>query len=141
MGDIYYDIWTNNNNNPNKLERKSCINRDYNQELDLKNSKCTKIGIFEEGEYFIINKTLNKVLAFSVNDNEMLIPKVEDYQKSEFQLFKLSHYANSFYKISPVNAFIRYLDLDNYQEILKITLLNFNIGLDIFQLKLGNFNI
>ena len=115
--DIYYDIWTNNNNNSNNLIRKSCIKRDYNHELDLKNSKCIKIGIFEEGEYYIINKTLNKVLSFSVNNNEILIPKVEEYQKSEFQIFKLSHYANCFYKISPVNTLIRYLDLDNNWNI------------------------
>ena len=115
--DVYYDIWTNNNNNSNNLIRKSCIKRDYNHELDLKNSKCIKIGIFEEGEYYIINKTLNKVLSFSVNNNEILIPKVEEYQKSEFQIFKLSHYANCFYKISPVNTLIRYLDLDNNWNI------------------------
>ena len=119
--DIYYDILANDNNNSNKLRRKSCIKRDYNTELDLNNSKYIKIGIFEEGEYFIINKTLNKVLAFSVNNNEILIPKVEDYQKSEFQIFKISHYNNCFYKISPVHIITRYLDLDNNWDIEKNT--------------------
>lgn len=58
--DLYYDIYNN------KIRRKSCIKRDYNPKYNLTNKICIKKGFYEEGDYYIINKTLNKVLAFSV---------------------------------------------------------------------------
>ena len=105
--DIYYDI----KENKKILRRKSCIKRDYDSEL-LRDTICTRVGNYEEGEYFIVNKTLGKVLAFSVSENK-LIPKVEDYKNNEFERFKLSHYSNCFFKISPVHKLVKFLDLCN----------------------------
>ena len=105
--DIYYDIRETNKT----LRKKSCIKRDYDSEL-LPDTICTRVGNYEEGEYFIVNKTLGKVLTFCVSNNK-LIPKVEDYKNNEFEHFKLSHYSNSFFKISPVHKLVRFLDLCN----------------------------
>ena len=106
--DIYYDIVATNNN----LKRKSCINRRNDSDLILNDSSCSRVGIYEEGEYFIINKTLGKVLSFSVSDN-VIIPKIEDYRASNFERFNLIHYSNCFYKVSPIHNLLRFLDLDN----------------------------
>ena len=51
-------------------------------------------------------------MAFSVSENK-LIPKVEDYKNNEFEHFKLSHYSNCFFKISPVHKLVKFLDLCN----------------------------
>ena len=104
--DIFYDLYNK------KLKRKSCIKRYYNPNYNFNDLTCRKIGYFEEGEYYIINKTLNKVLAYSVN-NFTISPKLEEYRKTNFQTFKLSHYYNCFYKISPSHTLLRYLDLNN----------------------------
>lgn len=103
--DIYYDIYTN------QIKKKSCIKRDYNPIYNLNDKTFIKIGFFEEGDYYIINKTLNKVLTFS-NDNN-LTPDMEDFRKTKNQIFKLNHYSNCFYKISPVHSLSKYLDLNN----------------------------
>ena len=106
--DIYYDINATNNN----LKRKSCINRNNDSDLILTDSTCFRVGIYEEGHYYIINRTLGKVLSFSVSNDE-IIPKIEDYRTSNFELFNLIHNSNCFYKVCPVNNLLRFLDLDN----------------------------
>ena len=106
--DIYYDINATNNN----IKRKSCINRRNDSDLKFSDFTCFRVGIYEEGKYFIINKTLRKVLSFSVSNDE-IIPKIEDYRASNFQLFNLIHYSNCFYKVLPVHNLLRFLDLDN----------------------------
>ena len=106
--DIYYDINATNNN----IKRKSCINRRNDSDLKLTDSACFRVGIYEEGQYYIINKTLGKVLSFSVS-NDAIIPKIEDYRTSNFELFNLIHYSNCFYKVIPVHNLLRFLDLDN----------------------------
>ena len=106
--DVFYDIMETNK----ILKKKSCIKRNYDSELFLRSTTFTRIGNYEEGEYSIVNKTLGKVLAFSVSDNK-LIPKVEDYKNNEFEIFKLSHYSNCFFKVSPAHNLVKFLDLCN----------------------------
>ena len=109
--DLYYDLYNN------KIRMKSCIKRNYSPEYNLNNKSCIKVGFYEEGEYYIINKTLNKVLAFSIKDNNNLSIEMEDYRKTDNQNFKLCHYSNCFYKISPVHTLSRYLDLNNNLDL------------------------
>lgn len=107
--DVYFDIGATTN----QVKRKSCIRRYNNQTLVVDNYTCTRVGIYDEGEYIFINKTLNnKVLGFTVSGTS-LSPTSETYRSTEFERYTLSYYTDCFYKFSPVHTLERYLDLNN----------------------------
>lgn len=106
---VYYDVSASSN----YLKRKASIRRAYKPSFSLNDTTCTRIGMYDEGEYYIVNKTLNKVLAFVISGTSVT-PKVEVYRTTENEKYSLSLSSGCFYKVSPtVNSLIRYLDLSN----------------------------
>jgi hypothetical protein len=109
----FWDVFYNIGATSDLVRMKSCVRRSYNPALDTSTTTCTRVGIYDEGEYILINKTLNnKVLGFTVSGTS-LSPTSETYRSTEFERYTLSYYTDCFYKFSPVHTLERYLDLNN----------------------------
>lgn len=106
--DVFYDI----SRTSNFLRRKSCAKRNYDVNCTVDNTTYTRVGPYDEGRYYIINKTKGKVLAFSVSGTD-LSATIENYRSTDHEYFNLSYYSDCFYKVSPDYPIIKYLDLNN----------------------------
>lgn len=94
------------------VKRKSCVRMSTNTTLIVNSNTCTRVGPYDDGDYYILNISQSKVLSFSVSGTS-LTPQLESYRATDYERFTLSYYSDCFYKVSPVYSLVRYLDLNN----------------------------
>ena len=72
----------------------------------------TRVGPYDEGSYYLVNKTLSKVLGYSYSGSTYT-PEMLNYRSSDYQNLTLRHHDCCYYLVSPSTYLERYLDLVN----------------------------
>ena len=105
---IYYSFYSNS------LKIKNFGNSDATISTSYSSLNCTRVGPFDEGEYYLVNTSFNdNVLGYNSANTLAMVT----YRSNSMQTFDLKYYSELYFSLKASNLSDKYLDLQNDYDI------------------------
>lgn len=79
-------------------------------ENEIENSTFTRVGPYDEGQYYLVNQPPNEQILSYTNNNVL---KIEDYRNNYTKTFNLEYYSELYFTLTASELTNKYLDLYN----------------------------